>query len=983
MTKLITKMTVPTVIMASIALSLTSNTIIARSNGEGKIAQKVDELKQQNAFNKTFETFTVNGRNSNPDISKVVNNYVLISGNNMMAEIRSSQPDNLRLILPSGKGQENFSLLLFKVNISPNGFTLITSDGATQPPRTDIVNYRGIIEGDNGSIASITFSENETMGLISNKDGNYVLGKLENNTDGIHIIYNDKHLAQPFSFNCGTNTSIPMEPEPVKDYDPNQALSINCVNWYWETDYDIYVGKGNSVANVTTYLNGIFNQVSTLYANDGMSITLQTVFIWNTTDPYTGPSTGDYLDQFGAYRTSFAGNLANLLGYQGGGGVAWLNGYCASTSHKMGYCGIGSSFQNVPTYSWTVEVVAHEEGHLLGSRHTHDCVWNGNNTKIDACGDVAGYPSGSCGQPVPATPSGGGTIMSYCHLISAGINFSLGFGPQPTALMLNKINTSTCLTACSPCSPPSQPGTISGSATVCQSSSQAYSISSVSGALSYTWTLPSGWTGTSTSTSITTTAGSASGNISVVANNACGSSTARTLAIMVSTAPAIPGTISGSTSVCQSSSQTYSISSVSGATSYTWTLPAAWTGSSTTNSINATAGSAGGNITVKANNACGSSAVRTLTTTVNTLPPVPGTITASGGNTKVCPGDTKTYSISAVSGATSYTWTSPPGGTVTNGQGTTNVTINYTAGFTATDSLRVHANNSCGSSPQKGLKITRNTPAVPGIITGQIVNVCGLSNIPYSVSNVAGISYNWTFNAAGASVTSGQGSNSITTNFTAGYVSGQLWVTANNACGASNPKKLTVKATPSIPGAISGSTSVCANQQNVPYSIAPVTGAVSYTWTAPTGSRISDGTVTSTTASLTTTATSVTVNFKITAGSVKVKANNSCGAGSASSLAVAMPCREGITASTNETKFNITVYPNPVHDIVNVTFEIAEYDYALNILDVTGRTIKALSFIEAPGRRTQTIDVMELVKGVYLLELKTHTTRELVRFIKE
>ena len=56
-----------------------------------------------------------------------------------------------------------------------------------------------------------------------------------------------------------------------------------------------------------------------------------------------------------------------------------------------------------------------------------------------------------------------------------------------------------------------------------------------------------------------------------------------------------------------------------------------------------------------------------LLTTINAsaqclLPPKPSTITATGGNTKVCPGDAKIYSIAVVSGATSYLWTPPTGG---------------------------------------------------------------------------------------------------------------------------------------------------------------------------------------------------------------------------------------------------------------------------------------------------------------------------------
>lgn len=83
------------------------------------------------------------------------------------------------------------------------------------------------------------------------------------------------------------------------------------------------------------------------------------------------------------------------------------------------------------------------------------------------------------------------------------------------------------------CLVPAQPGTITGNTSVTAGSSQTYSIAAVANATSYTWTLPSGWSGSSTSTSITATAGAAGGTISVVANNSCGSSTARTLTVAI------------------------------------------------------------------------------------------------------------------------------------------------------------------------------------------------------------------------------------------------------------------------------------------------------------------------------------------------------------------------------------------------------------------------------------------------------------------
>ena len=203
------------------------------------------------------------------------------------------------------------------------------------------------------------------------------------------------------------------------------------------------------------------------------------MYVWNVASPYTATSTSALLSQFQSNRTSFNGDLANLLGYAGGGGIAaGFSGICnSSVANSMCYSGIQSSYSNVPTYSWSVEVTTHEQGHLLGSRHTHACVWNGNNTAIDGC---AGSTEGGC--PLPGNPAGGGTIMSYCHLTSVGINFSLGFGPQPQSVIVNGINNGACLAVCgsSGCGTPSILTT-----TNITSSSATLNWFSVSGAGSY------------------------------------------------------------------------------------------------------------------------------------------------------------------------------------------------------------------------------------------------------------------------------------------------------------------------------------------------------------------------------------------------------------------------------------------------------------------------------------------------------------------
>ncbi|MFY7990157.1 MAG: T9SS type A sorting domain-containing protein, partial [Fluviicola sp.] len=74
-----------------------------------------------------------------------------------------------------------------------------------------------------------------------------------------------------------------------------------------------------------------------------------------------------------------------------------------------------------------------------------------------------------------------------------------------------------------------------------------YSVAAVVDATSYTWTLPNGWTGTSTTNSISTTAGS-SGLVTVFSSNACGSSSPTSLSVNTALTPTV---FSNGVSICE------------------------------------------------------------------------------------------------------------------------------------------------------------------------------------------------------------------------------------------------------------------------------------------------------------------------------------------------------------------------------------------------------------------------------------------------
>lgn len=133
--------------------------------------------------------------------------------------------------------------------------------------------------------------------------------------------------------------------------------------------------------------------------------------------------------------------------------------------------------------------------------------------------------------------------------------------------------------------------------------------------LTATMTVTVAGSGSFTATGLTT-AGSSTITITNISSGATGGVCSSTISsnntkviTVTGAAPAAPGTITGSASVCAATTLNYSITAVANATNYIWSVPAGWminSGQGTT-SISVTTGNAGqnGEITVIAENVCG------------------------------------------------------------------------------------------------------------------------------------------------------------------------------------------------------------------------------------------------------------------------------------------------------------------------------------------------------------------------------------------
>ncbi|EZH74134.1 hypothetical protein ATO12_14770 [Aquimarina atlantica] len=407
--------------------------------------QKPSELvAQQKTSGSSFETtqiFTAITKKSNVQIPKELKDYVLLSlDQSKMKSLQGNFPNTMNLSIPGKKSA--MSLDLVKVSIRTDDFSAVDMPSGKVLSRDNIAHYRGIVKGQSNSLVALSFYEDKVSGFISidGQDGNMVVGPVNNSKN--HILYKDKEVSYLYDFSCQVEDDIEKGGYTIEELadNPQSKAAAKCVKIFFDICTDIVNDKGGAQA-ASNYIEAVFNQVAALYANDQISLKLSGTKAWTSNQPFSNNS----LDSYISYKNQngLNGDLAHMVNYSFGGGLAGGIGTLCNSSRKAAVSGINGSYQNIPTYSFDVFLISHEVGHNVGSRHTHACVWNGNNTAIDGC---AGRTEGNCA--LPGNPAGGGTIMSYCPQTSVGVNFNKGFGPQPANVIRNYIAGSSCLQSC-------------------------------------------------------------------------------------------------------------------------------------------------------------------------------------------------------------------------------------------------------------------------------------------------------------------------------------------------------------------------------------------------------------------------------------------------------------------------------------------------------------------------------------------------------
>lgn len=346
---------------------------------------------------------------------------------------------------------------------------------------------------------------------------------------------------------------------------------------------------------------------------------------------------------------------------------------------------------------------------------------------------------------------------------------------------------------------------------------------------------------------------------------------------------------------------------------YTWVNPPGLTtitnsSSGNINNVNININLVGTNpITVTAQNGCGTAA-----NIVNLVLGKVPVIKSVNGPRTFCGTSPTNATFTAISATTipnaTFTWLLPAGvsfaSTNTSTSGSSIDVIIASNAFSANGILSIHVTESTAScSTSNDFRIDLYAAAKPIAING-LNQICNIPTTIYSTPVLPNVtSYNWVV-PTGMTILSGQGTNQITVTINSTiFTSGTISVTATYAdCGTSLPTTTTVTLL-AAPKLISGPSAICGtvlNQYNqsgtligtfpnrAVYSITPVVGATSYTWTVPSGATIISASGISLGTNISGSGiTSIVVQFDINilvSGTISVYCTYPCGNSSPSTL---------------------------------------------------------------------------------------------------
>ena len=256
-----------------------------------QVAKEILALQNQGATFRKVELVKYESADlsRNAGLSDLRKGTLLKMNPQAITDLENGQSPQISLTLPIEEHRA-ITLDLIEQEIFAEGFHVYTSDSPGQPmPYSEGKHYRGMVHGDPGSVVALSVFKNEIAGLISTEDGNLVLSKVKDSAENLHILYHDADLEIAPGWECGTpDDGIGYTKEQLTAQ-PGQRDPGDCIRVYVEIDDNIVTDMGGA-ANALNFTTSIFNQTITLFANEGITMSISEILAWTTTSPYNGQS---------------------------------------------------------------------------------------------------------------------------------------------------------------------------------------------------------------------------------------------------------------------------------------------------------------------------------------------------------------------------------------------------------------------------------------------------------------------------------------------------------------------------------------------------------------------------------------------------------------------------------------------------------------------------------------------------------------------
>ena len=345
----------------------------------------------------------------------------------------------------------------------------------------------------------------------------------------------------------------------------------------------------------------------------------------------------------------------------------------------------------------------------------------------------------------------------------------------------------------------------------------------------------------------------------------------------VCTPPLPVENITGNSTFCKQSIETFTIDSVIGAIEYVWIV----TGDALIIDRNDTSitvqfnyensdWDTSGEISVFSINECGEKS-ETKVLDYHTIPDILDyKVNEPEGNSIVCPGSVYTYTSRYLSDDVTFNWIVPYGSEIIYGKGTDSIEVEF--GSTA-GNISVNVSTICGdSSIYKHLSVSKDTllfllshPENHTVCEGESVTF----GVSAAIRDTLSYFYQWQLsndNGLNFSDISGAESRLYTISNPAGENNGNKYRCKVTECGSvySNVATLTVTSQIANIDSIAGPTEIDPTVIKT-YSISNLEGATDYSWTVPSGTEIQSDQD-----------TAISIRTGTAAGYVKVTASNLC-----------------------------------------------------------------------------------------------------------